>query len=140
VIVPVWNEVDGYYLVDWGYYTQFKVDGSVATYNFFPFPRNNGTVNTEVAKLLQNGITDNQLKMEARLSWVTDQGTVTQKLEYRADQVIDVYTENSNLEASGWKFLLKVTGYENFSKVNVNAAVVSGLGSEDVSSQRLIKP
>lgn len=136
--VPVWNEVDGYYLIEWGYYTGYKADENNYTYYFLPKPRNAGVVNTEVVKLLQNGAEDNQLKIEVRLVFTNDNGTLYQTQVYKTENISTVYSNNSALNNSKEMFTFVVTNYKNFTNATINAAVVSDLGSEDVSSSKAL--
>ena len=134
--VPVWNNVDGYYLVDFGYGTGFSAADGTAVYNFIARPRNGGVVNNTVVELLKDGAKDNELEIHVRLTWQdADGNTVYQDFVYSEDQIGETYTNY----AAGYVFKLSVTGYESFDSVTMNAVVVSDLGQEDAANVKTVK-
>ena len=126
--VPVWNEEDGYYLVEWGYSvaTQVSADKATTTYYFLPKPRNAGVVNNNVVELLQNGAVENDLQITVRLAWSLADGEMSQNFYYNEDMIGSVFTNNSGMSNNGMVFVLKVTGYENFENVTMQAVSVYG--------------
>ena len=140
--VPVWNEVDGYYLVEWGYGTKVEYPAEGTTrYWFLPKPRNNGsgTENSAVVDLLKNGAADNQLEIIVHLKWSNSLGEMEQTFRYNQETIMAVYNNNSALSNSETMFYLDVTGYEAFDSVTMQAAVVSALKCEDAANVKVIK-
>jgi len=137
--VPVWNGVDGYYLVEWGYGTQMTVNNGTTSYYFIAKPRNNGVVNTEVVKLLQNGASDNNLSIVVNLYWANTMGTYEQTFTYNDTHIGDVYTKNPTVVNTGVMFYLDVTGYEQFDSVTMHAAVVATTGQQDAANLKTVK-
>lgn len=135
--IPIWNGVDGYYLNEWSYGTVLKTDGEARKYYFIPKPRNAGTFNPAVIALLQDGTTDNQLRIESRMTFDKDSGeTATQILPYRQETISNVYTKNPDCNGNGTTFINTVTGFANLTNPKVYAAVVSDLGPEDASTPK----
>ena len=133
--VPVWNESDGYYLVEWGYAVGTKIsdDKAATTYYFLPKPRNDGVVNDTVVGLLQNGAIDNQLKITVQLAWSTGEGLMKQTFVFNEDMIAEVYTNNSAVDNNGKLFILTVTGYDNFDHVTMQAITASDLRIKDAA-------
>ena len=139
--VPVWNGVDGYYLVDFAYGTKLEnVEGGVKYY-FIAKPRNGGgtNYNYDVVELLKNGALDNDLEFCVDLAWGDEQGIMEQTFTYKDSMVAQVYTENSVLDNSGIVFTITVSGMDSFDSVTMNAVVKSMLGQEDAASVKTIK-
>ena len=134
IYVPVWNEEDGYYLVEWGYSVATRVseDKATTTYYFLPKPRNDGVVNYNVVDLLQNGAVDNDLQITVRLSWSLADGEMSQNFYYNEGMISSVFTDNSTMSNNGLVFMLRVTGYENFDNVTMQAVSVYGTWDEDM--------
>ena len=135
--IPVWNEKDGYYLVDWQFATNMTIEGDTVTYSFVAIPVNGKTDNHEVAALLKNGAEDNQLKIVIRFSWKeADLGIMYQMLDYNTDMISKVYTENPAFDGNGTSFFVSITGYDKYEEVTVRGVVISDMGMEDTAKAK----
>lgn len=137
--LPVWNGVDGYYLIRFGWTTQISknAETDIVSYYFLPKPRNGSTNNLEVVKLWQDGALDNQIRIEGRIEWDGDSGKHTMSMQYTDAVISGIYTKNADLTGSEC-FVFTVSGVSGFTNAKVNAVIVSDLGPEYGSSKKAV--
>lgn len=135
--IPVWNGVDGYYLIRFGWTTQVSKNAQTdsVSYYFLPKPRNGSTDNLEVVRLWQDGASDNQIKIEGHLEWDGADGKHTMILRYDDAVISTVYTGNPTLTGSAC-FIFTASGVSGFTNAKVNGVIVSDLGPEYGSSKK----
>ena len=118
--IPVWNANNGYIFTQYQFNYPDKgvvKDETAGTvkFRFIPF------MEAHARNLLEDGASDNDLKIIVRLTWNTANGAAYQDFVYNEDQVKDVITANGESA-----FTMTISGFEKFEGLSISAAILSG--------------